>query len=391
MESDHTPRAAGPAGPILQVIGNGDAGGGTTAVLTLAQLLHEAGERVAIASQKGSYLLDAASGQGLVTRGFEFTPRAAAAAAFTSLAAAIADLRPAIVHAHGGRAGLPVALAHRLLRRCDAFGMVYTVHGFHFPFKPAGVRQLARLSELFCMSEADHTVFVSASDRRIADECRLVRHPGNTAVINNAVSLADLPASAGQDIDIVFIGRLTYQKNVMILPDVVAALRPLRPSVHVVGGGELAGLLREKVRKLQLEEQFAYHGVLPREQALRVAARARTLVLPSRWEGHPIVVVEAMHLGVPVVASRVPGNDGVVQDGATGFLVGLHDVAGYAQALRTLLVEPSLHHRLSNNARRIASEAYSPARMLAQTQQVYRSVRARRAGLAPAFAGGPGP
>lgn len=390
IESDPKPCAVGATGPVLQVIGNGDPGGGTTAVLTLAQMLRESGERVLIVSQKGSHILDAAREQGLATVGLEFASRSAAAAACKSLSALIADLRPDIVHAHGGRAGLPVALARRWFSRRHGFGMVYTVHGFHFPLKRAGVRQLARLSELFCMSQADHTIFVSASDSGIAHDHRLVTRPGSTTIINNAISLEDLPACHVRDVDIVLLARLIPQKNVTILPDIVAALRPLRPSVHVVGGGELEAELKKKVRQLGLEAQFTYHGMLSRREALRVLVRARTLILPSYWEGHPIVVIEAMHLGVPVVASRVRGNIGVVREGVTGYLVGLDDVAGYAHALEALLVDPGLHQRLSGNAREVAAQAYSPARMLSQTQQVYEGVRARRTGLAAAPAGRPG-
>ena len=75
-----------------------------------------------------------------------------------------------VVHAHGARAGLPVALMQPALRTAS----VYTVHGFHYHHKPPGLRQLAIAAERFCMQRTAATVFVSTNDERMARKARLL-------------------------------------------------------------------------------------------------------------------------------------------------------------------------------------------------------------------------
>lgn len=369
---------------ILQVIGSGEPGGGTTAVLTLAGMLHKAGEAVAIVSQRDSYLLQEAARLGIPTHGLDFASRGKAMLAFTELARLFRRVQPEIVHAHGSRAGLPVSLACRFLAGSRPWRFVYTVHGFHFLAKPAGAFHLARAVERLCIAEADWTNFVSFGDRAIAQRQGLLHRPGSSSVIPNAVLVGDLAAEPERVHDLVFVGRLTPQKNPLILADIVAALGPLRPVLQVVGGGELEGALKERVRSLGLEDRFNFQGPRDRTSTLGILARSRLLVLPSLWEGHPITLIEAMHLGVPVVASKVSGTEEIVREGVTGRLVPPRDVAAYAQAIGDLLRDPQQARALGDNARREAALHFSPERMLAANLTVYRPPGSSPSGTAAA-------
>jgi glycosyltransferase involved in cell wall biosynthesis len=66
------------------------------------------------------------------------------------------------------------------------------------------------------------------------------------------------------------------------------------------------------------------------------------MLLPSLWEGLPVAPMEAMSLGLPVVASKVRGNDEVVEDGVTGFLCEVEEPGDYARRLKELLADPAL-------------------------------------------------
>jgi len=358
---------------IVQVIGNGDPGGGTTAVLTLATLLRDAGHASMVVSQRGSYLLEQASELGIAVQGLDFSSRGGAVANCTALAALIREQAPDIVHAHGNRAGLPCALAMRLLGRRIRPRFVYTVHGFHFLSKKPGAFHLARLAERFCIAQADSTNFVSQADAGIAREHRLAR-AANTRVIHNAVLASDfppLPAARARD-GIAFIGRLTHQKNPLILPDIVAAMGPLAPCVHVIGGGELEGELRRKVDAMGLASRFVFHGQQKRQATLEIASACALLLLPSRWEGHPITVIEAMHMGMPVIASDIPGTREIVRDGQTGYLMPAEHVGGYAAAIARLLADPAHAGALGAAASALARADFSPERMLEANLDVYR-------------------
>lgn len=360
-------------GPILQVVGNGDPGGGTTAVLTLATMLRAAGEPVAVVSQRGSYLLHMAEQAGVPAFGLDFTPRHRAMGAFAQIARLARQQGARLVHAHGGRAGLPVALAASL-GALPGVPMVYTVHGFHFLAKEFPGFQLGRLAERLCIATAARTIFVSEGDRRIAATQRLLPHADRSAVIPNAVTGDEMPEVDGPDCDIAFVGRLTEQKNPLLLAEILRALRPLKPTLRVIGGGPLEAALIAALQAAGVREQVELCGLVPRPRALELMARCRMLVLPSRWEGHPITLIEAMHLGLPVVASRISGSDEIVRPGRNGFLVEATDPLDYANALRMLLQDEARRRSMARAAQDDADTRFSAATMLGAHRKLYAEV-----------------
>lgn len=352
---------------ILQIIGDGSPGGGTTAVLTLTQLLSEQMKEITLATQEGSYLAKEARANGLTVVGLDFSRRSSTGHLAFQLGRLFQDCDPSVVHAHGARAALPIALASIAI----PLHLVYTVHGFHFQHKNPVSRQLARAAEAFCISRADCTVFVSDGDREIATASGLLGRARAYRIIKNAVCLGATSAPLRGSYDIGFVGRLHPQKNPLILVDILKMMRPMRPTLCIIGGGELACELQSRMLREGLDEQVTFHGECDRREALQALSSCRTLILPSRWEGHPIILIEAMHLGVPVVVSNIPGSDEIVRHGQTGFLVPADNAGGYAECLTRLLGDDALRAQLAAAAREIAHIEYSPVRLLNSYLEVY--------------------
>jgi glycosyltransferase involved in cell wall biosynthesis len=267
-----------------------------------------------------------------------------------------------------------VALA-RAPGRPRSYRLVYTVHGFHYLAKPPGAFHLGRAAEAFCMRQADCTNFVSDGDRGIAQVHGLLGKARSHRTIKNAVTVEPGLGNAPKRHDIGFLGRLTYQKNPLVLVDILQALRPLKPTLCVIGGGVLEAELAARVAAAGLAGQVTITGEQGRADALRLAATCRTLLLPSRWEGHPIALIEAMHLGLPVVASDVAGNNEIVIPGETGFLAPLDDAGAYAAHLARLLGDPGLARQFSANALQRVARDYSTSKMVGEHMAMY--------GLAP--------
>lgn len=356
---------------IVQVIADGRPGGGTTAVLTLSQLLARRGCDVVLISQEGSYLVEQARACGLRAHGLDFASRLNTLKIAMQLSRHFDELKPAVVHAHGARAGLPVALVARLRAGAQPKRLVYTVHGFHYLRKPPGLYQLARAAEALCIAQADCTNFVSDGDRLIAEREGLLKRARAHGTIKNAVPVDHGLGASPKVHDIGFLGRLCYQKNPLLLLDILKAMRPLRPTLSVIGGGPLEAALRTRIREEGLGEQVLLQGERSRTEALRLASSCRVLVLPSRWEGHPIALIEAMHLGLPVVASAVSGSNEIVADGETGYLVPAQDAGAYALALARLLEDGQARQAMERNARRRSAREYSPERMVAAHMELY--------------------
>lgn len=179
------------------------------------------------------------------------------------------------------------------------------------------------------------------------------------AVIPNPVDIDTIAALSreGEEVGgvigapavIVGMGRLSRQKGFDILMRAMAEVRP-RASLVLVGEGPEEGALRDLARQVGVSERVAFAGFLGNPYP--VIAGASVFVLPSRYEGFPNALVEAMSLGVPCVASRCPtGPEEIVTDGVDGLLVPVDDPWAVAAAVNRLLDDAALRDRLGRAAR----------------------------------------
>jgi glycosyltransferase involved in cell wall biosynthesis len=155
---------------------------------------------------------------------------------------------------------------------------------------------------------------------------------------------AELHAPDGAPV-IVAVGRLDAQKNHALLVEAMAdpRLRALGARLWIAGDGPARGALRTQAALLGVEDQVTLLGV--RGDVPRLLAAADAFVLSSDWEGNPLVVMEAMAAGLPVVATAV----GCVPELVTpecGRLVRAGDAAGLAAALREVLADPAARARM---------------------------------------------
>jgi glycosyltransferase involved in cell wall biosynthesis len=352
-------------------------GGGTTFVLNLAAALKEHRFESTIISQTGSALLEQARATGFPVVGIDFGSRIRSPMAAWALRDALRRLGPDLVHVHGLRAALPVTLSAEWMR----LPVTYTVHGLHFHYKTGPSHGLGRISEALCFASFSDTVFVSEGDRLHAEHEGILGWARRYSVICNAIPPVEMPhRPSDKQYDIVFLGRLERQKNPLVLADILAGLRPLKGRLCIIGGGSLESALRNRIGALGLSEQVIWLGPLHHQAALREAARARLLLLPSLWEGHPLSVIEAMQLELPVVASDVAGTREIVIDGQTGYLVGTNDIASYVAKIRGLLLDEGLRRRMGQAGADRIRNVFSFAEHIRRYVEVYdRQLISRRA------------
>ena len=220
--------------------------------------------------------------------------------------------------------------------------------------------------------------------------------PAARIVVKPNAFAADVGEGAGlspaDDPRVVCLGRLSSEKGVEILlrawalvcreaadraSGEAAAQPPPRPSLEVIGDGPEREALENLARELGLSERVRFAGSLPRAEALAALSSASLLVFPSLWyEQFAVAPLEAMALGVPVLASDVARAGTIVEDGATGRFFRAGDPAALAAALRGLLADPAALRRMGAAAR-AAFEASDcrPDRNLARLLDVYRSCR----------------
>lgn len=168
--------------------------------------------------------------------------------------------------------------------------------------------------------------------------------------------------------------RLTEQKGLDILIDAVPRIRASLPGMRVMIAGE-------GPQRLALEEQVSRRGLAPIvrflghiEHITRFYRMLDLFVLPSRHEGAPISLLEAMAAGVPVLATRVVGNADVVRDGVTGVLVEPERPDALAETAIRLLRDDALIHELTRQASAWVSAERSSAAMARRVEALYTSL-----------------
>jgi glycogen(starch) synthase len=158
-------------------------------------------------------------------------------------------------------------------------------------------------------------------------------------------------------IRILYVGRLEPFKGIETLLSALARIASTeRIQLQLVGDGSLRADLERKVADLGLSEAVTFQGWVDREAVPKCYRRADLFVMPSLVEGMPNGVLEAMASGLPVIASRVPGTEEIVQDGHNGLLFEPTSVDGLADALKRAIEDHDLRRRLGTEARRVSHE-----------------------------------
>lgn len=175
---------------------------------------------------------------------------------------------------------------------------------------------------------------------------------------------------------VLYAGNIQARKRLLALVEAIDAVRStVQPVSLVVAGGIVepgyAAQVEERVRELGLEDVVTFLGQLPPAQMADEFRRAAMIVLPSAQETSPMVIGEAMAVGVPVVATDVGGVRHLVEDGRTGYVVPLGDSAALVRRMVELLGDEQTRNAFSQTARSRAQERFRASAVAARVRAVY--------------------
>lgn len=162
------------------------------------------------------------------------------------------------------------------------------------------------------------------------------------------------------EIKILFAGRFTPQKGVDFLLNSLPLVQSNIPKSQIWLAGD--GPERKHIEKLagnrNFEDRFIVKllGWKDRDALYKLYEKADIFVLPSRDEGMPNALLEAMAAALPVIATKVPGSEELVQDGENGFLVNKEDMGGMARALEKLISDSTIRQQMGTAGRKLARE-----------------------------------
>jgi len=265
-----------------------------------------------------------------------------------------------IVHAHNLASALSMKLSNgkKVLTSHGIFSE--QIHSLHGGF----LGNLAGYFEKKSISWADSFTVVSRSTEDFYKKLGFKVH-----YVPNALDFNDLPREqiTLYENQIIYVGRLSYEKGVDLLVEVAKQL----PSLNflLIGNGPLYNSLRKAMKEFGNLHLLGYK---PRLEALKYLAGSKLFVLPSRNEGLSTAVLEAMALHIPVVATAVGGNQELVVDGVTGFLAKSGDANSIVKAINAAIEGSS--RRVVDKAYVMASESYNWNTVVESYLRLYNSM-----------------
>jgi glycosyltransferase involved in cell wall biosynthesis len=240
------------------------------------------------------------------------------------------------VHAHFGTNSTTVAM---FARRLSGVAYSFTAHGpeefERAPFLSLE-RKLQDAAFAVCVSSFGRSQLMRWSPQDLWDKIVVVRCGVDSSFFESA-------ALAPPDIArFVCVARLTIEKAHLVL---LAATRRLRDAgtrceVVLAGDGYMRPFIEEEIRRAGLEREVSLIGWVSGDRVREEMARARSLLLPSFCENLPVVIMEALALGRPVISTYVAGIPELVEHGSTGWLVPAGDEIALSQAMRECLEAP---------------------------------------------------
>lgn len=293
---------------------------------------------------------------------------------------ALAERRPAVVHAHFGfNAPDAIPIADSL-----DLPLVVTYHGMDIAVERESRGERRQRQRVF--ARAARLVAVSGF---IADRLREAGAPEQKLVIHHiGVDTTRFRPGAPDDapaLSILFVGRLVPKKGLIHLLEAMPRIQEVAPGVEllVAGDGPLRGELEEAARRLGARARFL--GRQSPEEVAELMRRATVMCTPSvvapdgNAEGLPMTVVEAQASGLPIVAFPSGGTAEGIVHGETGFVAPPRDEAALAGHLLELLTDPDLRRRFSRAARRHVEASFDLRRQTAKLEEIYDAARAAHA------------
>jgi glycosyltransferase involved in cell wall biosynthesis len=191
-------------------------------------------------------------------------------------------------------------------------------------------------------------------------------------VVHNGIPPPNVPAMKPNNIrNVGFIGRLEHQKDPLLFLEVLDRLPDYEATI--VGGGPLEREVREELRRRDLPD-VRMLGRLSHSETLNILSCLGVVVMTSRWEGLPILPLEAMWCGIPVVATNVGGLGEIIENEKSGLLVDSRSPDHLARGVVRVTEDEKLRRYVVQNARERVQALFSEERMCREIRRTYQQL-----------------
>ncbi len=290
-----------------------------------------------------------------------------------------------VVHMHGNLSGLLVSIVNQQLP------LVFTVHNptpwmcaYKSPYEQKFREAAYKLVDVNVLRQVDHIIAVNESLKdEIVSKWDI---PGSkVTVVPNGVDTRIFCPDTSRVAKLrmkyqikgeycLFVGQLRSRKGGDYLLKAFSDINDKRIKCVIVGDGPERGRLVRLTHNLKLDNKVIFTGAVPFEDLTGLYAGAEFFVLPTVAEGSPLVILEALASGLPVVSTKVSGIPEIVEDKHNGFIVPPRDALALEESMRLLIEDYELRKKMSESARRKAVSMFSWRAIAEKTLSVYGKV-----------------
>lgn len=357
---------------IVYVITRSDIGGAQNHTLSLIKAFHQRYDLMLIAGSEG-VLTESAKALGMSVHVVKELDSFNVALAIWKLRNILSKECPDLVHTHSSLASFYGRAAAKLC----GLKTLYTVHGWHFANEKNRLKWAIKVILEWCAGFCtDHWITVSAFDEKLGSAFHIFK-PGKVDVIVNGVGDIERTNANGQldavnkPLEIVFVGRATYQKNCLAAVEVLEQTEPNINLTMFASGGIIAQL-RTKIDNSR--ERHRIKLILNEPNAGLKMSEFDAMLITSRYEGMPLSVLEAMRGGLAIVSTDICGMNELIVNGENGFLFGPNDQVGMANQLNAFLHDREKLRLMGASSRQRYENAFRLNEMISATERVYKKV-----------------
>ena len=260
----------------------------------------------------------------------------------------ISEFKPDIIHAHDMRASFLAA------KSCGSIPLVSHIHNNNFNSRGISPKSIAYF---YAAIKAKHIIWVSQSSFEGYAFSGALKN--KSTVLYNVIDYGDLNRrvaldSNTYDYDALFVGRFVYQKNLHRLLKIARIAADLKPDIKIAlaGTGEDEEGLKELCAELKLQNNVFFLGY--QQNPLKLLHDSKMMVLTSRWEGTPMIALESIALGIPIVSTPSDGMNDLIRDGINGYLT--VDDRDFAEKIVAIASDKDLRDNLVSNQLKRAKE-----------------------------------
>ena len=271
--------------------------------------------------------------------------------------------------------GLPSGAIALLLKRLYRIPYIISLRGGDVPgFRPYDFRVYHKLAAPFLHLIWKNAFSIIANSKGLRDLALAFDSRYEIPVIPNGVDAAQFAVSNRNWLlpSILSVGRVVYQKGFDVAIRALSQLKDLPWTWAIAGDGPQMLMLKAMSEEYRIKDRIRFLGWLSQEQLKEQYAAANLFLFPSRHEGMPNAVLEAMASGLPVVATKIAGNEELVVDGETGRLFSTEDAGSLRESLRPFLVNAKMREQMGRAARQRVERLFTWTRVAEQYEDILR-------------------